>query len=292
MIGSALAPLLAGEGHQVVRLSHVHGPEHSPQPSWDPEAGRIALGAAGAMDAVIHLAGENIAQRWTPAAKARIRNSRVNGTKLLSEALVALPQAPKIFLSASATGYYGDRGEEILNEQSVPGIGFLAEVCRDWEAATEPASALGIRVVNLRLGIVLAPRGGALGKMLPAFRLGLGGRFGRGLQYWSWIALDDLLSIIRHLLLNTQIKGPVNAVSPHPVRNLEFTRTLGSVLRRPAFFHVPAFVLRFLLGEMGENALLASGRVRPERLEQSGFAFQFPELEGALRRVLGRVSAV
>ena len=288
LIGSALKPYLAREGLEVVLLKRTALKVGRMQPSWDPVAGRIALPGAGPLDAVIHLSGETIAQRWTAAAKDRIRHSRVAGTRLLCEALIRLPKPPGILICASATGYYGSRGEELLDEQSAPGCDFLAEVCRDWEAATHSTAEYGIRVVNLRLGIVLAAQGGALKKMLPAFRLGLGGRMGQGRQYWSWIAMDDLLAIIRRLLHDEALHGPVNAVSPHPVTNEDFTRILGKVLHRPAFFTMPAAVVKLLFGEMGEAALLASCRVRPARLEQCGFAFQFPELAGALRHRLGK----
>ena len=274
------------EGHQIIKLNRSSNQADPLQPWWDPENGRIALDKARPFDAVIHLAGESIAQRWTAAAKTRIRNSRVNGTRLLAEALAQLPQRPQALISASATGYYGNRGDELLDEQSAPGAGFLAELCRDWEPATRPAANSGIRVVNLRLGVVLSAKGGALRKMLPAFRLGLGGKLGNGRQYWSWIAIDDLLSIIRYVLSNERFSGPINAVSPHPVTNAEFTRALGSALRRPAFFNVPAFAVKLLFGEMGETALLASFRVRPARLEQSEFVCRFARLEDALEHLL------
>jgi len=286
LIGSALAPSLTSEGHQVFKLKRASSQTDPLQPWWDPENGRIALDKARPFDAVIHLAGESIAQRWTAAAKTRIRNSRVNGTTLLTQALAQLPQRPQALIAASATGYYGNRGDELLDEQSAPGAGFLAELCRDWEAATRPAANSGIRVVNLRLGVVLSAKGGALRKMLPAFRLGLGGKLGNGRQYWSWIAIDDLLSIIRYVLSNERFSGPINAVSPHPVTNAEFTRALGSALRRPAFFNAPAFAVKLLFGEMGETALLASFRVRPARLEQSGFVFRFSRLEDALEHFI------
>jgi|SRR5947209_10411425 len=286
LVGSALAPLLAREGHQVIKLRRRPHPAESVEPLWDPDAGRIELTSAGPLDAVIHLAGENIAQRWTAAAKTRIHNSRVEATNLLTQALVRAPQLPKIFISASATGYYGNRAEELLDEQSAPGTGFLTEVCRGWETATKAATGHGVRVVNLRLGIVLSPKGGALGKMLPPFRFGLGGRLGNGHQYWSWIAMDDLLSVIRHVLVNDALSGPVNAVSPNPVTNEEFTRTLGAVLGRPTFLTVPHLAVKLAFGEMAEETMLASCRVRPARLEKTGFAFQFPKLEGALRHHL------
>lgn len=285
-IGSALTTFLAGAGHEIVALKRTTGPSEPGIPSWDPATGRISLADAGTCEAVIHLAGENIAQRWTPAAKARIRDSRIKSTRLLIEALVRVSQPPKIFVCASATGYYGNRGSELLDERSAGGEGFLAGICRDWEAATLPAAQAGMRVVNLRLGIVLDPRGGALEKMLPPFRAGLGGKLGDGRQYWSWITLDDLLAAVLHILRDHRVSGPVNAVSPSPVTNAEFTRALGEALHRPTMLSVPGFVLKLLLGEMAEGALLASCRVRPLRLEETGFVFRAPELGEALMRML------
>ncbi len=239
------------------------------------------------LDAAVHLAGESIAQRWTPERKARILKSRARGTRLLSESFARLTQLPCVLLCASAIGYYGDRGEEVLTEESPSGVGFLAEVCREWEAACEPAVRKGIRVVNLRIGVVLSAAGGVLPRMLLPFRMGLGGRVGHGRQYMSWIALDDLVGVIVHALTCDTLAGPVNAVAPHPVTNVEFTRTLGRVLRRPTVLPIPAFAARLALGEMADGLLLASTRVQPARLAASGYAFRYPELEGALRHVLG-----
>ena len=286
MIGSALTPFLQRDGHEVVKLQRGRERPDPHLPSWEPADRKISLAGAGPFDAVIHLAGETIAQRWTATSKARIRDSRVKGTEFLSAFLAGLAERPKVFIAASAIGFYGNRGDEVVAEDSAPGSGFLAEVCKEWEDATRPASESGIRVVNLRLGIVLDSRGGALGKMLRPFRAGLGGRLGSGRQYWSWIAIDDLLAVFRRALIDSSLRGPVNAVSPHPVTNAEFTHTLGLVLRRPTFFNVPAFGVKLLFGEMGETALLASTRVRPARLEQIGFVFQFPKLEAALRHML------
>jgi uncharacterized protein (TIGR01777 family) len=238
------------------------------------------------LEAVIHLAGEPLGGRWSPSKKQRIRDSRVNGTRSLSEALIRIPRPPKVLVCASATGFYGSRGDELLDEQSASGSGFLAEVCRAWEAATAPAAEGGIRVVNLRIGVVLSSKGGALARMLPAFRLGLGGKLGKGAQYWSWIAMEDLLGAIHHGLLNQNLRGAVNAVSSQPVTNEEFTHTLGALLRRPTFCAVPVFALKLLFGELAEAALLASARVRPARLEQTGFSFRFPRLGEALRHSL------
>lgn len=283
-IGTALASRLRDGGHHVAALRR--GPAGGVAgPTWDPENGQVHLDPSVCFDAVIHLAGETIAQRWTPAVKARIRASRVDGTRFLCEALVRLPHPPRVLICASATGFYGDRSGELLDEESCPGTGFLAETCRAWEAAAEPAHRGGIRVVSLRLGIVLALNGGALSKMAPVFRLGLGGRLGSGSQYWSWIALDDLARVVELALHDNRLNGPVNAVAPGDTTNADFTAALARVLRRPALLPMPAFVVKALFGEMGRQALLASARVRPARLIQAGFAFDFPELEGALQHL-------
>jgi hypothetical protein len=237
----------------------------------------------------VHLAGENIAAgRWTVEKKARIRDSRVKGTKTLCEALAQLSQPPKVLVSASAIGYYGDRGAELLWENSALGTGFLAEVCQAWEEATRPAMEKGIRVVLLRIGVVLSPAGGALAKMLLPFKLGLGGIIGSGKQYMSWIALDDVVGTIDHVLITDTLQGPVNAVAPHPVTNSEFTKTLRRVLRRPTLFPMPAFAARLAFGEMADELLLASTRVEPKRLIATEYRFRYPELEDALRHLLGR----
>ena len=254
--------------------------------TWNPEEGKIDLTPALALDAVIHLAGESIGARWTAERKRRIRESRVAGTRLLSQTLAKLPPRPKVLVCASATGFYGDRGDEWLDESSPPGHGYLAEVCRDWEAASAPAEAAGIRVVRLRFGIVLARQGGALAKMLPAFHLGLGGRLGDGRHYWSWIALQDAVAALLHALARESLCGPVNAVSPQPVTNREFTATLGRVLRRPTIFAMPRYVVNLLFGEMGREAMLASCRIKPAKLLAGGFRFQTPDLESALRRTI------
>lgn len=286
LVGSALTRHLRQEGHRVVPLRRTGSGAGGP--CWNPDAGQIDLAEAGALDGVVHLAGESIGARWSAAKKIRIRESRVNGTRLLCGALARLPHPPQVLIAASAVGFYGDRGEELLDEASVAGSGFLAEVCREWEAAAGPAVASGMRVVHLRIGVVLAPNGGALAKMLPAFRCGLGGRLGDGRQFWSWITLDDLTRAIHYALTNESLRGPVNAVSPQPVTNREFTQTLGAVLRRPTFFAMPACAVRLLFGQMGKEALLAGARVRPGRLMAGGFAFQSPELKPALRQLLGR----
>ena len=253
---------------------------------WDPLAGRLDTNSLEGIEAAVHLAGESIAERWYSEKKARIRESRVQSTRLLSEALASLKQRPAVLVCASAIGYYGDRGELALPEDGGPGQGFLSEVCQEWEAATQPAAQAGIRVVSLRIGIVLSAAGGALKQMLLPFRLGLGGKLGSGKQYMSWIALDDLVGAIRHILLTPTLQGPVNGVAPHPVTNLEFTRTLGKVLSRPTVMPVPAFVVRLTFGEMGEQLLLASTRVVPQQLIASGYTFRYPDLEGALQHAL------
>jgi len=282
LVGSELLPLLSTGGHQVRRLGRGPG-------GWDPEGGRLDPGPLEGLDGVVHLAGENIANgRWSPGRKARIRQSRVLGTRLLCETLARLKRPPETLVSASAVAFYGDRGSEEITESSGPGSGYLAEVCQDWEKATEPARDSGIRVVHLRLGIVLSPKGGALSKMLLPFSMGLGGRLGHGEQFMSWISLSDLSSLILRALTDPRLSGPVNAVAPHPVTNREFTRTLASVLGRPAFIPMPALLARLAFGEMAEALLLSGAKVLPGKLSDSGFEFQHPTLEIALRELLGR----
>lgn len=256
---------------------------------WNPSELTLDPADLEGFDIVVHLAGENLASgRWTAARKKAIRDSRVQGTRLLANALASLSAKPKFFLCASAGGYYGDRGDTELSEDASRGDGFLADVVVDWEAASQPAVAAGIRTVCLRTGVVLARNGGALKKMLPVFRLGLGGRLGSGRQYMSWIALEDVIAAILFVMRQETLSGPVNAASPHPVTNAEFTRVLGRVLHRPAVLPVPAFALKLLFGEMAEQTVLAGARVVPRKLTDTGFAFQYPELEPALRAVLDR----
>jgi uncharacterized protein (TIGR01777 family) len=282
LVGSELLPLLSTAGHSVRRLGRGPG-------GWEPEAGQLDPALLEDLDGVVHLAGENIAGgRWTAERKARIRQSRVLGTRLLCETLARLKRPPETLVSASAIGLYGDRGDEELTESSRPGTGFLAEVCEDWEKATEPARRAGIRVVNLRIGIVLSPKGGALSRMLPPFSFGLGGRLGQGAQFMSWISLPDLSEAILRALTDPALSGPVNAVAPAPVTNREFTRTLASVLRRPAVLPMPAFVARLAFGELADALLLGGAKVLPRRLSDAGFRFQHPTLETALRDLLGR----
>jgi len=282
LIGSALARRLAVSS-EVVRLVRRDPLSAAKEIRWDPAAGRIEPKQLEGFDAVVHLAGENIgAGRWTAAKKASIRASRVEGTLLLAKTLARLNQPPKVLVSASAVGYYGDRGEEKLDESSGPGTGFLAEVCRAWEEAAMTAAEAGIRVVLARFGVVLSSEGGALARLLPLFRFGLGGRLGSGRQYMSWIALEDAVGAIAFALENDSLRGPVNVSSPQPVTNREFTQTLGRVLRRPTLLHAPSIALRAVLGEMADEMLLASVRVYPRRLLEAGFSFSKPDLEAAL----------
>ena len=286
LIGSALIPELEAGGHKVTRLSRSqrgHGTIR-----WDPEAGTIDGDLEGT-EAVVHLAGESIAQgRWNPEKKRRILESRVKGTRLLAEKVAALGTPPKVMVSTSAVGYYGDRGDEVLTEESASGTDFLAGVCREWEAAAEPARRAGIRVVHPRLGIVLSPNGGALGTTLPIFKLGGGGKIGGGNQWWSWVALDDVVGSIVHALTHENVEGPVNVGAPNPMTNAGYTKVLGKVLGRPTVLPVPAPAARVMLGEMADALLLASQRMRPTKLQETGYGFRYPQLEGALRHLLGR----
>ncbi|MCM8811630.1 MAG: TIGR01777 family oxidoreductase [Candidatus Omnitrophica bacterium] len=285
LIGSALTCLLGKESHRITRL--VRSAPEPGELSWNPDRGTIDGAKLEGFDAVIHLGGDPIAEgRWNEAKKARIRDSRIRNTRLLAETVASLQNTPEVFLCASAVGFYGNRGDTVLNEDSPAGSGFLAEVGTGWEAACEPLRKRGIRVVNLRFGIVLSPKGGALKKMLPPFRLGLGGSFGNGRQYISWISLDDAAGAVRHALLNSQVSGPVNVVSPSPVTNAEFSRILGKTLHRPAVLPVPAFAVRLLFGEMADETLLASTRAEPAKLIKTGYSFRHPDLETALRRLL------
>jgi uncharacterized protein (TIGR01777 family) len=293
LVGSSLIAFLSAGGHQVARL--VRREPSLPDSlgaslvTWDPARGRLDPETVSGQDVVVHLAGAGIADgRWTAERKRLIRESRVVGTDLLARALAEAPEKPRVLVCASATGFYGDRGDVELDEGSAGGSGFLADVAREWEAAAAPATAAGIRVVHLRLGVVLTPAGGALSRMLPPFRAGVGGPLGDGGQYWSWISLDDLLTSILHVAASDDLSGPVNAVSPHPLANGPFSAILGRVLNRPAVLRVPAAALRLLLGEMGEELLLASTRVKPAGLLDSGFNFRYADLEAALRHVLGR----
>lgn len=287
LIGSALCDTLVEKGHDVGRLQRREGAPGKPW--WDLLAGEVHLGAFSGPDAVVHLAGDNIASgRWTAAKKKRIRESRVLGTELLVDHLAKLEKKPRVLLSASAIGYYGDCGDRTLSEEAPAGSDFLAEVCEQWEAATAAAGKAGIRVVRLRTGVVLSGSGGALQKMLTPFKLGVGGILGDGSQYMSWISIQDVVGSLLWLLEQESIAGPVNLVSPTAVTNLQFTKALGKVLSRPTIFPMPAPVVRLLFGQMGEELLLASTRVTPQVLEDGGYTFQHTALEDALRHVLQR----
>jgi uncharacterized protein (TIGR01777 family) len=286
LVGSALIPALEADGAEVTRL--VRTSARAGEIEWHPNNDQIDATKLEGFDIIINLAGENIAGgRWTDDQKRKIHDSRVNGTHLLSEAIAGLKQPPKLFLCASATGIYGDRDDETLDEQSDSGGGFLAGVCREWEQATEPASAAGVRTVNLRFGPILAREGGMLAKLLTPFKMGMGGKVGSGKQYISWVAIDDAVNAIKLALKDESIRGPLNIVSPRPVTNEEFTKTLGHVLSRPTALAMPAFAVRLAFGEMADEMLLTSQRVIPKRLNDAGFEFEYPELEGAFRKYLG-----
>jgi uncharacterized protein (TIGR01777 family) len=297
LIGTALVRRLEAEGHRVLRFTRPRstgrdagqGPD---QAHWDPMAGRIDADALAKADAVVHLAGRGIGDglRWTGKIKREIRESRVRGTRLLAETMAAVAGdgGPRVLVCASGVHWYGDRGEEVLTESSGPGSGFLAEVAHQWEAAADPARAAGLRVVHIRNGIVQAAKAPVLARQLPLFRLGLGGRLGTGREWWSWIALDDTVGLYRHALLNDGLEGPVNGTAPHPVTNAEYAATLARVLGRPSFLIAPRFGLRLVLGELAEELLFPSLRVQPAAAQASGYNFGFPDLEPALRHVLGR----
>ena len=284
-VGAALAGSLHTQGANVKRLVRSQPRDPQTEILWNPAA-PLDPAALEGLDAVVHLAGESIASLWTAGKKTRIRESRVAGTRHLATALAKCAKRPRVLVCASAIGYYGNRGDEILREDSPPGSGFLADVSRDWEAAAQPARDTGIRVVHMRFGMVASPTGRALKQMLLPFKLGLGGRLGSGRQYMSWISLDDVVGAIEHALVTDSLAGPVNAVAPDSITNAEFTKTLGTVLHRPTIFPVPAFVLRTLLGEMAEEVLLCSQRVEPTRLLASGYKFKHPELRRALEEML------
>ena len=287
MIGSAIVAALKSDGAKIAKLAR---PGARPDPNnelvpWNPAQPFDAEAVSG-FDSVIHLAGESILGRWTAEKKVRIRDSRIPPTANLARALAQAKVKPKVFVSASAIGYYGDRSDEVLNEDSASGTGFAANLARDWEQATKPAADAGIRTVRIRIGIVLARHAGALAQMLPPFRAAIGGRVGRGKQWMSWIDLADLIGAVQHILQTDALSGPVNLVGPDPVTNIQFTKTLASVLHRPALFPVPAFVMRLAFGEMADELLLASDRVEPKRLRDSGYAFRFPTLRSSLEHIL------
>jgi uncharacterized protein (TIGR01777 family) len=284
LIGRALVSSLKAGGVEVTSL--VRGtPANPDQIQWDP-AKPLSPESVSGFHAVVHLAGETVVGRWTNGKRAKIRDSRVAGTRTLAYALAKAAKRPRVLVSSSAIGYYGDRGDEVLNEKSASGTGFLADVCREWEAASQSAADAGIRTAQIRTGVVLSAEGGALQQMLPPFRFGVGGRLGSGRQWMSWIHIQDMVGAIHHAMKTDLLQGPVNFVAPKPVTNAEFTETLAGVLKRPAIFPVPAFAIKTLFGQMGEEVLLASQRVEPARLVTSGYPFQCSELRKALEALL------
>jgi len=287
LVGTSLVSSLSGKGHDLIRLTRTPSTASGTIILWDPHASEVVRDdRLEDLDVAVHLAGENIGSgRWTPLKKASIRNSRVQGTGLLSRTLSHLNRPPKVFISASATGFYGNRGDELLTEESPIGEGFLPGVCRDWEEATELARDR-MRVVMLRTGFILSPRDGGLARMLPMFKAGLGGVVGNGRQWMSWIDLEDVVGVIHLAMRDNSLTGPLNVVSPEPVRNREFTKILGKVLGRPTFLPLPAFLAEAALGEMAEELLLASARVKPEKLARAGYSFKYPLLEASLRHCL------
>ncbi len=289
LVGRALAGVLRAQGHQVARLVRPGSAPSADDISWDPSAATVDVSAMEGADAVVHLSGASVSGgRWTPARKALLHSSRIDTTRVLVDALASLRQKPRVFLCASATGCYGDRGDEILTESSAIGTDFLSLVVRDWEAEAARAEICGIRTVELRFGVILSAEGGALAAMLRPFKFGMGGRLGSGRQWMSWISLEDAVGVVCSAITDEQLTGPLNVVAPNPLRNAEFTRITAAVLHRPAIFAAPAFALRIALGEMADGLLLASLRVIPERLLATGYQFRSPEFELALRAILDR----
>ncbi len=287
LVGHRLCDAL--RGRQMPVLALTRGKPGEGEAQWSVESGLVQPEAFSDVRAVVHLAGENISSgRWTEEQKRKIRSSRVQGTASICRSLATLSPRPEVLVCASAIGYYGNRGDEVMTEESAPGTDFLSEVCTAWEAAAEPAREAGIRVLHLRFGVILSRDGGALQEMLIPFRLGLGGRVGSGRQYMSWISLDDVVGAIIHTLERDDLSGPMNVVAPNPVTNQEFTKTLGRFLGRPTVFPLPAFVARLAMGQMADELLLSSTRVAPDRLIASGYEFQHPNLEEALRSILNR----
>lgn len=289
LVGTELSSLLQSEGKSVTAISRKEGGSYKDSIIWDPESGLTNPARLETVDAVVHLAGENIAGgRWNSKLKNKIKRSRIQGTRSLVESIAAVEKRPKVLVCASAIGFYGDRGAEELTEASAAGSGFLPEVCEGWEEEANAAKELGLRVVNVRIGVVLSPKGGALQKMLLPFKLGMGGVVGSGSQYWSWIGLHDLTRIIAHCINDESMEGPVNAVSPEPLTNKQFTKGLGSVLGRPTIIPMPAFMAKIALGEMAEALLLASSKVIPKKLEASAFEFKHRDLQSCLKHELNQ----
>ncbi len=288
MVGTALTAKLQSEGHEVVSYVRSVSSGQTGKFLWNPDAGTIdAAGLAGA-EAVVNLAGENIAaKRWTPEQKEKIRTSRVKGTTLLAKTIATMANKPEVLVSASAIGIYGDRGDEMLTENSAPGSGFLADVCKEWEQSTKAAETSGVRIVRARLGVILSKNGGALQKMLPIFQLGGGGIIGSGKQYMSWVTLDDVVNALIFAIKNKSVTGAMNIVAPNSVRNSEFTDALGHALHRPVMLPLPAFAAKIIMGEMADELLLSSARVEPLALEGNKFGFEYPNLAGALLHTLG-----
>lgn len=289
LVGTPLVFSLEKAGARVIHGTRRLPTNASREMYWNPETGEIDSDKLEGAAAVVHLAGENIAgRRWSEAFKREIRDSRVKGTRLIAGAIAHAKDKPKALVCASAIGYYGNRGDEKLTENSPPGNDFLADVCRAWEAECQPARDAGVRVVNTRIGVILSPKGGALAKMLTPFKLGLGGKIGDGRQYMSWVALDDVVGALHHAVANASLSGPANLTAPNPVTNADFTATLGRVLHRPTVFPMPAFAARLAFGEMADALLLSSTRVAPQALESAGYRFQYPSLEPALRHLLAK----
>lgn len=284
LVGSALVSSLESDGHEVIRLVRRE-PRGSQERKWDPN-GEPDSSLVEGSDAVVHLAAETISGWWTQRKKDRILDSRVRGTESIAKAIANAVHKPRVFLSASGTGYYGHRKDEVVTEASSAGLGFLANLARQWEATTKPAADAGVRVVLLRISVVLSKNGGALPQMLPPFKMGLGGKVGNGKQYWPWITLDDVVGVIRFAIENESLRGPVNVCAPQEITNKQFTKALGRVLRKPSFFPLPSVVVTLTLGEMGQEALLTSTRAHPVKLQETGYAFKYPEIEAALRHVL------
>lgn len=286
LVGTAVQKTLASN-HEIRRLVRPTTSARTAEDAvWDPQSGELDRECLESANAVVHLAGENLGRRWNAALKQRLRDSRINSTRLLCESIAECQNPPSVLIAASAIGFYGDRGDEELTESSTPGSGFLAELVQDWESATTAAVTAGIRVVNLRIGVVLSKDGGAIKSMLLPFKLGLGGIVGNGRQYWSWIELGDLARVFEFAIQTESLSGPVNAVAPNPVTNREFTKTLGRVIHRPTIFPMPAFAAKLVLGEMAQELLLASARVSPTQLVERKFDYQHATLEPALSHAL------